>query len=126
MVLVDSSVWIAFFKGTMEGNDLFGLIDTNTICINDLILSELVPSLKLRKEDKLIDIFESVEKLVLDINWKELISFQTYNLKHGINRIGLPDLIIAQNAIQNDVKLYSLDKHFGLMKKHLGLKIYGE
>ena len=46
MVLVDSSVWIAFFKGTMEGNDLFGLIDTNTICINDLILSGLLYIIK--------------------------------------------------------------------------------
>ena len=126
MVLIDSSVWIAFFKGTIDEKAIFGLIDTNTICTNDLILAELVPSLKVRKENDLIYLLESIEKLDLDIDWKELILFQNYNLKHGINRVGLPDLIIAQNAIQNSAKLYSLDKHFVLMRKHLGLRIYGE
>jgi len=126
MVLVDSSVWIAFFRGSLEAKAIFGLIDTNTICTNDLILAELVPSLQVRRENDLIYILESIEKLDLDIDWNELIAFQSYNLKHGINRVGLSDLIIAQNAIQNSARLYSLDKHFMLMRKHLGLKIFAE
>jgi len=69
-------------------------------------------------------LLESIEKVVIDIEWKEIISFQVYNLKNGINNVGIPDLIIAQNVIQNDIKLYAKDKHFQLMKKHLGLKIF--
>ena len=56
------------------------LIDSNDICTNDLILAEIVPSLKARKENELIRLFESIEKMKLDIDWKEIIAMQTYNL----------------------------------------------
>ncbi len=39
MVLIDSSVWIAYFKGAESALSLNGLIDTNNICVNDLILA---------------------------------------------------------------------------------------
>jgi predicted nucleic acid-binding protein len=45
-------------------------------------------------------------------------------MKNGINAIGISDLIIAQNAIQNDLHLLSLDKHFNLMAKHVPLSVY--
>ena len=54
------------------------LIDSNDICTNDLILAEIVPSLKARKENELIRLFESIEKMKLDIDWKEIIAMQTY------------------------------------------------
>ena len=37
--------------------------------------------------------------------------------------IGIPDLIIAQNAIQHRLILFVLDKHFELMKKNPGLRM---
>jgi hypothetical protein len=42
---------------------------------------------------------------------------QTANLKNGINWVGIADLLVLQNALQNDLVLYSLDKHFRLMQK---------
>jgi predicted nucleic acid-binding protein len=36
----------------------------------------------------------------------------------------LNDLIIAQNSIQNDIELYSFDKHFQLMKDLHQLKLF--
>jgi hypothetical protein len=41
----------------------------------------------------------------------------------GINGIGIPDLIIAQNAIQNHCAVYSLDNHFKMMKNAINLKL---
>ena len=41
---------------------------------------------------------------------------QTENIRNGINKVGLPDLMIAQNAIQSNAKLFSIDRHFELMK----------
>lgn len=124
MVLVDTSVWVSFLKGEAISQGLLSLIDANVICTNDLILAELVPSLKMKKEHELIEMLGAIDKLDLAIDWKEIISFQTYNLKHGINKVGIPDLVIAQNSIQNRARLFSYDKHFSLMKQHLGLKMY--
>jgi len=43
---------------------------------------------------------------------------------HGINKIGLPDILIAQNAMQNGVQLLSMDKHFVQMAKVVPLQLY--
>jgi hypothetical protein len=121
-VLVDSSVWIAFFKGTDSAKPLFALLDSNQICINDLILSELVPSLEHRKEMDLVELLYSIENIRIEIDWATIIRMQSINLKNGINRVGIPDLIVAQNAIQNQLRLLSFDKHFELMKRFIELE----
>jgi len=123
-ILVDSSVWISFFKGASEGKLLFPLLDSNSACINDLILAELIPSLKQKNETILVGLLKSIERIRIEIDWEDVIHMQTINLKNGLNKVGIPDLIIAQNAIQNNAKLFSFDKHFEIMKKHIGLKIY--
>jgi len=42
-----------------------------------------------------------------------------------LDAYGVPDLIIAQNAIQNNLPVYSIDKHFGFMRDaKFGLKLY--
>jgi predicted nucleic acid-binding protein len=123
-ILIDSSVWINFFRGNEEANNLNILLDKNMVCINDLILSELVPALVLKKENELIRLMNSIERLKIEIDWIGIIQIQVVNLKNGLNRVGIPDLIIAQNAIQSGVQLYSFDKHFELMKKEIGLKIF--
>jgi len=115
LVLVDSSVWIAYFRGSMKAELLDQDIETNRICINELILSELLPSIRLKKENDLAELLETVEKLPLKINWEEIRNIQLKNLKRGINKVGIPDLIIFQNAIQNGVTLLTLDNHFSLM-----------
>jgi predicted nucleic acid-binding protein len=67
---------------------------------------------------------ESVERLKMQIVWSHIIEMQFLNLKSGINKVGISDLIIAQNALQHQVPVLSLDKHFKLMKENLGLQIY--
>ncbi len=122
-VLVDSSVWISFFKGTEESKILFPLLEANQICINDLILAELVPSLNHKRENEIAKLLQSIERAPLDIDWVDIMRMQTVNLKHGINKVGIPDLIIVQTAIQNNIRLLSLDRHFALMKGQFGFKM---
>jgi predicted nucleic acid-binding protein len=124
MILVDTSIWIDYFKGAESALPLNSLIETNSICVNDLILAELLPSIRVRKENELLHLLESIEKVPIDIEWREIVSFQVYNIKNGINNVGIPDLVIAQNALQNDLKLFAKDRHFALMKKHLGLRVF--
>jgi predicted nucleic acid-binding protein len=124
MVLVDSSVWIEYFKGNESVLPLNELIDSNNLCINDLILAELLPSINHKKENDLKDLLLTIEKIDMVIDWHQIISMQTINLKNGLNKIGISDLIITQNAIDNNIELYTIDKHFTLMSEIHELKLF--
>ena len=122
-VLVDTSIWIEYFRSGEVSSKLDFLIDENLIVINALILAELVPFLKVRNQQKIINILYNIKNLALEINWNEIIEFQFKCLKKGLNGIGIPDLIIAQNAKQHRCEIYSLDNHFSLMKEILELQL---
>ncbi len=124
MVLIDSSVWIEFFRGAPKAHFLKQLIELNSICVNNLILSELLPSILLKKEFALKGLLETVTNIPLKIDWDEIISMQILNLKKGINKVGIADLIIAQNVKQEKITLCSFDRHFDLMAKVHHFKLY--
>jgi len=124
MILVDSSVWIGYFKGDDRALPLNELIDLNDLCINHLILTELIPSIVQKKENILKDLLLSVKTIDIDINWNELIEMQILNLSKGINNVSIADLIIAQNAIHHKIELFTFDKHFLLLSQYHKLKIY--
>ena len=122
-VLVYTSIWIEYFRSGNSSEKLDFLIDENLIVTNDLILSELVPSLRVRNQRKIIKLLYNINKLELALNWAQLVEFQFKCLKNGLNGIGIPDLIVAQNAKQNRCQIYSLDNHFNLMKDILELRL---
>ena len=124
-VLVDTSIWVEYFRSGNNSAKLEFLIDENLVVINDLILAELIPSLRIRNQGKIIDLLHSIKDLKLLINWREIVEFQFKCLQNGINGIGIPDLIVAQNAKQNHCEIYSLDNHFRLMKDILDLNLTG-
>ena len=124
-VLVDTSIWIEYFRTGSNSEKLDFLIDENLIVINDLILAELVPSLRTRNQRKIVKLLHNINKLELSIKWDQIIEFQFKCLKNGLNGIGIPDLIVAQNAKQNHCEIYSLDRHFKLMKDILRLQLTG-
>lgn len=119
LVLADSSVWIDYFRGSgnIDAGRFNDLIDSNRICVNDLILSELLPSIIHKKETVLAGLLRTVKTIPVKIVWEEIINYQTLNLANGLNNIGIPDIIILQNVLQNDLTLFSTDKHFLHLKK---------
>ena len=82
-----------------------------------------MPFINQKKEYELQNLLLNIEKVVLHINWNEIIKMQTENLKNGINKVGVPDLVIAQNVIQHNLYLYSMDKHFKFMSKLFPIKL---
>jgi predicted nucleic acid-binding protein len=122
-VIVDTSVWIEYLRSGNNSAKLDFLIDEDLIVINDLILAELVPSLKVHNQRKIVKLLYNVKKLYLLINWDQIIEFQFKCLKNGLNGIGISDLIVAQNAKQNRCEIYSFDNHFRLMKDILELHL---
>ena len=124
-VLVDSSVWIDYFRNTNSTLDVLSdLIDNNSVCTNDLILAELIPFIKVAGKNELVELLMSITNVDIEIDWQDIIKMQTQNVKHGITKIGIPDLIILQNAIRNDLHLYSNDKHFKLMSTIHRFKLF--
>ena len=123
-VLVDSSVWIDYFRGTGQPDVLDYLIDENFVVTNDLILTELVPALHVRRQKSLISLLGEIKRYPVDIDWDDLRQMQITCICNGINGVGIPDLIITQNVIQNDLHLLSADGHFVSISKHVPLSLY--
>ena len=123
-VLVDSSVWIEYFRNAEQADVLEMLIEENLIVTNELILAELIPALQIRKLSELITLLREIKRQPMNIDWNDIIKMQTLCLNNGSNRVGIPDLIIAQNSIQGGLRLLSNDKHFFIISKFLSLDIY--
>ena len=121
--LVDSSAWIEYFKGNQKFLLIDDFINTNTICTNEIILSELLPSIIFKNESKLAELLRSLHTYALVIDWQEIRTMQLDNLKHGNNNIGISDLLIAQNCMQNKLKIITQDKHFFAMAKYMPLEV---
>jgi len=122
-VLIDSSVWIEYFKNGAPSEVDF-LINENLACTNDLILSEILPILIKNNEKDAIEGLRSIENIPLQIDWELIQEYQVLNLKNGLNQIGIPDLIIIQQVIQEKLSLLSLDKHFKLMREFLSYELF--
>jgi len=116
-ILVDSSVWIEYFRSGENSGQLDLFIEQNIVCTNYLILAELIPFLKRNRKAKIIQLLRELNIIPMTINWENIITFQTKCLKNGINKIGIPDLIILDNVVQNNLTLFTLDKHFSLMQQ---------
>jgi len=123
-ILIDSSVWIDYFRGGDNSEVLDSFIDENILCTNYLILSELLPALSQKKYSELTGLLRGITRITLSIDWENIIHYQTICLSNGINKIGIPDLIILDNVIQNDLVLYSFDKHFELMHEYIEFKSF--
>ena len=122
-ILVDSSVWISYFKDKSAHQIMDEFISNNQICINNLILSELVPFLQIKKEKKVIELLLEIENVQLRIDWEYIIQLQIQNLNNGIYKVGIPDLIIIDNVIHNNLILFTEDKHFKLMHEYLNFEL---
>ena len=125
-ILVDSSIWINYFNNKRYYNILTELIIDNQICTNNLVLTELIPFLKIKKMNELITALLEVDSIPININWEIIMNYQLINLKNGINKVGIPDLIILDNVISNNLILFTADKHFIQMNEYLEFNIFNE
>lgn len=117
-VLIDSSVWIEYFnKGGIPKLDR--LIEEDLVCINELIYTELAPVLMMKNEFEILEGLQALEMIPLNLDWDIIREYQLMNLKNEINKLGIPDLIILNQVIDQKISLFSFDKHFQLMQNHL-------
>ena len=112
--LIDTSVWIAFFRKKEPCYDLVSqLLDEQTICTTGLIMAELIQGAKTHKEIDIIKDFVSTFEYLQDTPH---IWLNAAEAAHKLRRTGttasLSDCLIAALALHYDAELLSLDSHF--------------
>jgi predicted nucleic acid-binding protein len=124
--LVDSTVWIEFFKGKHINIISFisPLIEEDRIYYNGIILSELLIGASNSKEFSFLQSnFEGFRHLDADkIIFEKAAQFGFQLRRKGIT-VPLTDLIIAAHAIKHSLILVTSDPHFKLLQKHLKLNL---
>jgi predicted nucleic acid-binding protein len=128
MILVDSSVWIDYFIGTETTQTEFldGALSTDTICIGDMILAEVLQGFRDDKDYKLAREM-LIELPIYQIMNPEraLIGADNYRKlrKQGITIRKSVDTWIATFCIQNKIPLLFSDRDFNPYVEHLGLRV---
>ena len=128
MIVVDTSVWIDFFRDT-PGRDSSGLEelirDQNRVAICGIILQEILQGIKGRKaytttKERLLKLpFLNANRetyLLAAAIYRELRS-------HGIT-VPTADVTIAAVCVGNGAPIFTRDEHFTEIGKHSRLMIY--
>ncbi|MCP4469761.1 MAG: PIN domain nuclease [Gammaproteobacteria bacterium] len=127
MILVDSSVWIDFFNGTetTETSLLEGYLSTDTICIGDIVLAEVLQGFKSDKDYKLAKEL-LIELPIYQIMTPQLALVGADNYrklrKKGVTVRKSVDNWIATFCIYNRIPLLFSDRDFKPFVEHLSLR----
>ena len=127
MILVDSSVWIDYFKGTItpQTEKLDSLLSLEPLAIGDLILTEVLQGFANERD------FEQARKLLTSLTLVELggqeIAIQAARNFRALRVLGVTvrktiDCVIATRCIESDYDLLHNDRDFDQFTKHLGLR----
>ncbi len=115
MVLVDTSVWIAFFKekSSSAAKVLDTLLEEGEVCICGLVEAELIPGLRQNDRERVRSLLAGISRIEIppDI-WSNVIKIQESALSRGFGPFSIPDLLLASLAIRNNLPVFSLDRHF--------------
>lgn len=127
MILVDSSVWIDYFRGveSPHTNRLDALFGTKQIVVGDLILTEVLQGFAVEHEFyNALDLFKTVHLVRLGgflLSVQAAINFQRLRAK-GFTVRKTIDSLIATRCIVSNLELLHNDRDFLPFEEHLGLK----
>ncbi len=130
MILVDSSVWIGYFRGVENAKTarLHGLLGVETIAIGDLILVEVLQGIdgdrEFREVERMMSSLPVVPLCGMEIAIRAATHFRTLR-KLGITVRKTIDCVIATCCIESGMELLHDDRDFDPFEKHLGLKVVG-
>jgi hypothetical protein len=128
LILVDSSVWIAYFRGapTAEVSHLDALLGQEPLAIGDLILTEVLQGFASDKDFKtakaLLGALDVVPLAGRTICERAAMNFRLLR-RNGMSVRKTIDTIIATWCIENGYALLHNDRDFDAFEQHLGLKV---
>ena len=127
MILVDSSVWIDYFRGaaTPQSQRLDALLGGEPVAIGDLILVEVLQGFRDERD------FNQARKLLtslipIDLGGHDIALAAAKNYR-ALRALGVSvrktiDTVIATRCIERGYTLLHSDRDFDAFVKHLGLR----
>ncbi|TBR10379.1 MAG: PIN domain nuclease [Rugosibacter sp.] len=127
MILVDSSVWIDYFRGTTtpQAEKLDSLLGNEPIATGDLILTEVLQGFISDRD------FNQARKLMTSLVIVDLVgqalAIQAAKNFRVLRSLGITmrktiDTVIATRCIESGLPLLYSDRDFDPFVKHLGLR----
>lgn len=127
MILVDSSVWIDYFRGTTtpQAEKLDALLGNEPIATGDLILAEVLQGFVSNRD------FNQARKLMTSLVIVDLagqaIAIQSAKNFRVLRALGITvrktiDTVIATRCIERGLSLLYSDRDFDPFVEHLGLR----
>ncbi len=128
MILVDSSVWIDYFRSadTPQVALLDSFFGRSPLAVGDLIAAEVLQGVRGEQEFRLVkktlEAFEHIDLVGYDIAVKASENYRVLRAM-GITVRKTIDTLIATRCIQDGLTLLHADKDFVPFSEHLGLKV---
>ena len=127
MILVDSSVWIDYFRGTAtpHANRLDELLGSEPLAIGDLMLTEVLQGFATDRE------FNDARKVLLALDMVILggadVAVEAAKNYRKLRSLGVAvrktiDTVIATRCIVSGHMLLHSDRDFDAFEQHLGLR----
>jgi predicted nucleic acid-binding protein len=127
VILVDSSVWIDYFRGiqSSQTDRLYALLGNEPIATGDLVLAEVLQGFGSAQD------FNRGKKLLTSLPIIELVgedvAIQAANNVRTLRSLGITvrktiDTLIATSCIEKGLALLYSDKDFDPFVEHLGLQ----
>ena len=126
MILVDSSVWIDYFRGrqSSQTDRLHALLGNEPIATGDLVLAEVLQGFgsvqDFNQGKKLLTSLPIIELVGRDIAIQAANNFRTLR-SLGVAVRKTIDTLIATSCIEKGLALLYSDKDFDPFVEHLGL-----
>jgi predicted nucleic acid-binding protein len=128
VILVDSSVWIDYFRETVspQTQKLDALLGREPLAIGDLILTEVLQGFSDERA------FNEAKRMLTSLTVVELggqdIAIQAARNFRALRKLGLSvrktiDTIIATRCIESRYSLLHDDRDFDPFAEHLGLRV---
>lgn len=128
MILVDSSVWIDYFRGaiTPQTEKLDGLLEHEPLAIGDLILAEVLQGFRAERDfNQAVKMLTSL--IVVELGGQDIAIQAAKNFRilrsRGVTVRKTIDTTIATRCIESGYDLLHSDRDFDPFAKHLGLRV---
>jgi len=128
LILVDSSVWIGYFRGaiTAQTGKLDGLLGRQPLAIGDLILTQVLQEFAVARD--FTDAKRMLTALLVVELGGEAIAIQAARNFRLLRQRGVTvrktiDTIIATRCIEDGYTLLHDDRDFDSFEKYLGLRV---
>jgi predicted nucleic acid-binding protein len=127
VILVDSSVWIDYFRGTstLQVEHLDALLGSEPVVTGDLVLTEVLQGFGSDRDfNRARRLLTSL--LIVDLGGQD-IAIQAARNFRALRALGVTvrktiDTIIATRCIESDLALLYSDRDFEPFVQHLGLR----